>query len=152
MSQEGASPYTQFVKSFWSGIQGSVAPSCVFTPSNTVDLSVLVLLSRLTQCPFAARGGGHAAFAGASNIEGGITVSLARFDEVTLSKDKKIAAVGGGNVWGTVYEALEPHNLTAIGGRLYDVGVGGLTLGGGVSYFSNSYGWACDNVDSYDAS
>lgn len=30
------------------------------------------------------------------------------------------------------------------------VGVSGLTLGGGISYFSNKYGWACDNVDSYE--
>ena len=26
----------------------------------------------------------------------------------------------------------------------------GLTLGGGLSFFSNRYGWACDNVDSYE--
>lgn len=26
------------------------------------------------------------------------------------------------------------------------------TLTGGVSYFSNTYGWACDNVESYDVS
>ena len=30
------------------------------------------------------------------------------------------------------------------------IGVGGLTLGGGISFFSNQYGWACDNVASYE--
>jgi FAD/FMN-containing dehydrogenase len=25
-----------------------------------------------------------------------------------------------------------------------------LTTGGGISFFSNVYGWACDNVQSYD--
>jgi hypothetical protein len=28
--------------------------------------------------------------------------------------------------------------------------VAGLTLGGGISHFANAYGWACDNVDSYE--
>jgi hypothetical protein len=30
------------------------------------------------------------------------------------------------------------------------IGVGGLTLGGGISFFSNQYGWACDNVASFE--
>lgn len=30
------------------------------------------------------------------------------------------------------------------------VGVPGLVLGGGISFFSNKYGWACDNVASYE--
>lgn len=30
------------------------------------------------------------------------------------------------------------------------VGVSGLTLGGGISHFANTRGWACDNVDSYE--
>ena len=30
------------------------------------------------------------------------------------------------------------------------VGVPGLTLGGGISFFSNKLGWACDNVASYE--
>lgn len=30
-----------------------------------------------------------------------------------------------------------------------DIGTGGLTLGGGISFFSARYGWACDNVNNY---
>lgn len=30
------------------------------------------------------------------------------------------------------------------------VGVPGLVLGGGISFFSNELGWACDNVASYE--
>lgn len=33
-----------------------------------------------------------------------------------------------------------------------DIGVGGLTLGGGMSFFSGRYGWACDNVVNYEVS
>jgi hypothetical protein len=42
--------------------------------------------------------------------------------------------------------------LTVIGGRVSAIGVGGLTLGGGISFFSNRYGWACDNVNNYQVS
>lgn len=40
-------------------------------------------------------------------------------------------------------------NLSVIGGRVAAIGVGGLTLGGGISFFSSRYGWACDNVNTY---
>jgi hypothetical protein len=39
--------------------------------------------------------------------------------------------------------------LTVVGGRVADIGVGGLTLRGGVSYFSGRYGWAYDNATNY---
>ncbi|KAF4462944.1 FAD binding domain-containing [Fusarium albosuccineum] len=134
-----------------TGLQtADVNPYCIFKPSRTTQVSILVLLARLTQCPFAAKSGGHAAFAGASSVEGGITVSFANLKGVSLSKDKKIASIEPGNIWGPVFEELTKSDLTVVGGRLYNIGVGGLTTGGGISYFPNLYGWACDNVDSYE--
>lgn len=115
-------------------------------------MSAAVLVSRATQCPFAAKSGGHAPFASGSSIEGGITISFEKMKEVSLSRDKKIASIGPGNIWGPVFEELTKSDVTVVGGRLYDIGVGGLTTGGGISYFSSIYGWACDNVDSFDVS
>ncbi|KAF4974571.1 hypothetical protein FZEAL_8543 [Fusarium zealandicum] len=142
--------YDAFISSYWSTSQGDVRPYCIFKPSKPAQVSVVVLLSRLTQCPFAAKSGGHAAFAGASGSDGGITVSLSNLKGISLSKDKKIASVEPGNVWGDVYKELTKSDVSVIGGRLYNIGVGGLTTGGGISYFSNIYGWACDNVDSFE--
>lgn len=42
---------------------------------------------------------------------------------------------------------LELHANDA---QVASVGVSGLTLGGGISHFANAYGWACDNIDSYE--
>ncbi|KAK1961422.1 FAD binding domain-containing protein [Colletotrichum sublineola] len=142
--------YTAFVNSYWSANQAEVRSSCIFKPSKPEEVSVMVLLSRLTRCPFAAKSGGHAAMAGASSAEGGITVSFTNMKSVSLSADKTVASIQPGNIWGDVYEELAKSDLTVIGGRLYNIGVGGLTTGGGISYFSSMYGWACDNVDSYD--
>ncbi|KAF2111253.1 FAD binding domain-containing protein [Lophiotrema nucula] len=142
--------YDAFTNSYWSVQQASVDPYCIFKSSTPLDVSTVVLLARLTQCPFAVRSGGHAAFAGASNIQSGITISLQNLNEVVLSEDKSAAAIGPGNVWYDVYTKLEPKGLAVIGGRVAAIGVGGLTLGGGISFFSNIYGWACDNVLSYE--
>ncbi|KAK7441284.1 hypothetical protein CaCOL14_006156 [Colletotrichum acutatum] len=142
--------YTEFVSSYWSGNQAQVSPYCVFKPLKPEQVSVVVLLSRLTQCPFAAKSGGHAAMAGASSAQDGITISFQNMKGIALSADKKIASIQPGNIWGDVYRELTRSDLNVIGGRIYDIGVGGLTTGGGISYFSNLYGWACDNVESYD--
>ncbi|KAK1993448.1 FAD binding domain-containing protein [Colletotrichum falcatum] len=142
--------YTAFVGSYWSVNQAEVRPRCIFKPSEPEEVSVVVLVVRLTQCPFAARSGGHAAMAGASGAEAGITVSFANMKSISLSADKKVASVQPGNVWGEVFEELTKSDLTVVGGRVYDIGVGGFITGGGISFLSGLYGWACDNVESFD--
>lgn len=66
-----------------------------------------------------------------------------------MSSNKSLAYVGPGNTWYDVYTQLQPEGVQVIGGRVAAIGVGGLTLGGGVSFFSGEYGWACDNVYNY---
>ena len=135
---------------YWSQQQALTEPSCRFSPKNAPEVSLAVLTSRVTKCKFAVKSGGHAAFAGASNIQDGLTIDLINLDEVTLSADKTQASVGAGNVWYDVYQQLQPKGVTVIGGRVSAIGVGGLTLGGGISFFSNRHGWACDNVNAYE--
>jgi FAD/FMN-containing dehydrogenase len=108
------------------------------------------LTVQVTQCQFAVKSGGHAAFTGASNINGGLTIDLMKLNEVVVSEDKTQTAVGPGNTWFDVYTKLEVMGLSVIGGRVSGIGVGGLTLGGGISFFSGRYGWACDNVNTYE--
>jgi len=115
---ESNSAYDTFTSTYWSGQQGQVNPFCIFKPTSAVQVSTTVLISRLTQCPFAAKSGGHAAFAGASSIQGGITIALEKMDSIVVSSDKKLAAIGPGNLWLRVYETLEKVGLVVIGGRV----------------------------------
>jgi len=78
-----------------------------------------VLLSRLTQCPFAVKGGGHAAFGGASSIDGGITISMEEFKKIAVSNDKETADIGPGNRWVDVYTTLEQSGVGVVGGRVH---------------------------------
>ena len=141
-----SSAYHLLESGYWSAFQAEVEPSCIYQPLNSAGVAAAVLFSRLTQCPFAVKSGGHAAFANASNIEGGMTINLAKLNEIELSADKSVASIGPGNTWYDVYTELEDSNVTVIGGRVAAIGVGGLTLGGGISFFSGKHGWACDNV------
>ncbi|KFY43930.1 hypothetical protein V494_01751 [Pseudogymnoascus sp. VKM F-4513 (FW-928)] len=149
ISYPGSIEYQFGESQYWSVQQASNEPTCRFTPRSAIEVSLGVLTLRLSNCKFAVKSGGHAAFAGSSNIDNGIAIDLAKLNQVTVSADKKQTSVGPGNVWYDVYTKLDPMGLSVIGGRVSAIGVGGLTLGGGVSFFSNRYGWACDNVNTY---
>lgn len=82
-------------------------------------------------CPFSIRSAGHNANPGFSSIdERGVVLDVSSLDQVYLSNDRRIVSVGPGAIWGDVYERLENCNLTVAGGRVADVGVGGLIAGG----------------------
>ncbi len=69
-------------------------------------------------------------FAGASNIPNGLTIDLAKLNQIQVSQDKTLTLVGPGNHWVDVYRKLDQQQLSVIGGRVAGIGVGGLTLGG----------------------
>ncbi|KAF1914540.1 hypothetical protein BDU57DRAFT_519588 [Ampelomyces quisqualis] len=142
--------YKAFINNLWSAQQQEIAPRCVFKPRDARAVSTSILLSRLTQCPFAAKSGGHSAVPGGSNIMGGVTINFEGMTKISVSRDKKTVSFQPGHTWYDIYTALEKYNVTVVGGRVASVGVGGLTLGGGISYFSSMYGLACDNVLSYE--
>ena len=58
--------------------------------------------------------------------------------------------VGGGATWGQVVDALAPHGLAISSGDTRTVGVGGLTLSGGIGWKVRKYGLALDNLVAVD--
>lgn len=150
VSWPGSPDYGFEESRYWSQQQALTEPACRFSPVSAEEVSLAVLVLRVTQCKFAVKSGGHAAFSGASNIEGGATIDLINLNEIAVSPDRTQTSVGAGNVWYDVYTHLQPMGLTVIGGRVSAIGVGGLTLGGGISFFSSRYGWACDNVNAFE--
>jgi FAD/FMN-containing dehydrogenase len=80
----------------------------------------------------------------------GVLLSMSKLITIALNEDKTVASIGPGNRWLNVYEYLEPHGLVVVGGRVGQVGVPGLLLGGGISFYSNQHGFASDNVVKYE--
>ncbi|KAI1141849.1 FAD-binding domain-containing protein [Hypoxylon sp. FL0543] len=147
----GQESYETSQSSFWSQHQSrDVRPRCFVYPTDAEDVSVVVLLARATQCPFAVKGGGHTPFKGGSNSNGGVTIDFGHMKHVIPSVDRKSVSIGPGNTWVEVYTTLEKFNLSTVGGRAASVGVGGLILGGGISFFSGQYGCTCDNIIEYE--
>ncbi|RPA96635.1 FAD-binding domain-containing protein [Choiromyces venosus 120613-1] len=125
-------------------------PQVIFTPTSAEDVAKSVKIINYFSVPFAVRSGGHTPFPGSASISGGILVSLQNMTSLELSESKDLVSVGPGNRWINVYNFLEPYNIAVVGGRVPSIGVGGLTTGGGNSYFSTSHGMACDNVASFE--
>ncbi|GKZ55691.1 hypothetical protein AnigIFM49718_000774 [Aspergillus niger] len=157
--------------SYFAQQNSALQPSCVVFPDSADEVSnvitsILAISSGVPDfekagCQFAIRSGGHNSFGGASNIHNGVTIDLRALntiqvqeaptendeDESAQNKESQHTVfVGAGATWGEVYALLDPLGLSVAGGRAAQVGVGGLTLGDGISYFSPRYGWTCDNL------
>ncbi|KAF5616936.1 FAD binding domain protein [Fusarium sp. NRRL 25303] len=141
--------YSSEQSSFWSTIQGAVSPACFFQPKSAEEVASAVVAARGGICKFAVKSGGHYSFA-ASTINDGLVVDLARLNKVTVNQDRQTAFIGPGGRWADVYPTLQKYGLTVPGGRMFGVGVGGLSLGGGISWLSNLHGWTCDNILEYE--
>jgi FAD/FMN-containing dehydrogenase len=131
ISYPDSTAYNSSVSSYYSDQERDLYPGCIFQPTNTSEVSQFVKL--VTACEgakFAVRGGGHTLWTGAANINGGITVDMRSMKDFALSPDKKIALLGAGGIWNEIYPQLVPYNLTAMGGRVPGIGVGGFVTGG----------------------
>lgn len=125
-------------------------PACITLPSGASQVQKVVKTLAAKNVPFAIRSGGHSPNPFDANIDGnGVLISTERLNKVTFDPAAKTASLGPGARWGEVYAALDQYRVTVVGGRVLDVGVGGLILGGGLSYLTDLYGLACDNVVSY---
>lgn len=83
------------------------------------------------QATFAVRSAGHNPSPGFSSVgESGVLLDMGGLNDFELSQKHDVASLGPGLTWDEVYKQLEKNELTAVGGRVAGVGVGGLLLGG----------------------
>ncbi|KXH59262.1 FAD binding domain-containing protein [Colletotrichum salicis] len=148
----GSDGYTYETQTqYWSATEYNT-PACVFVPQNTQQVSFAVTTLTLSLTNFAVRSGGHMPVVGYNSIgSSGILLSTSNLTTLALSNDKSTVSVGAGYRWRDVYSYLAPSGLAVVGGRIGGVGVPGLLLGGGISFYSNQYGFAADNVVRYQA-
>jgi FAD/FMN-containing dehydrogenase len=125
-------------------------PTCRVTPHSASEVATAFNIIKEGGCSYVVRSGGHMTVQNSNTLSDGIVFDFSSLNTIELSEDKSSVSVGPGARWADVYTYLETYGLAVVGGRVSDVGVGGLLLGGGMSFLSNRHGWAADNVLSHE--
>ncbi|HST14711.1 MAG TPA: FAD-binding oxidoreductase [Gaiellaceae bacterium] len=120
-------------------------PAAVVRPVDADEVSHVVSLVRETGVELAVRGGGHS-YAGHSTSEGGIVLDLRELTALELDPGERVVRAAGGLTSGDVTTAAGAHGLAVGFGDTPTVGIGGLTLGGGVGYLVRKHGLTIDHL------
>jgi FAD/FMN-containing dehydrogenase len=124
----------------------SGVPALVVRPDDVDGVVAAVRYATAEGLALSVRSGGHSMLGHGTN-NGGMVLDLGRLDTVELVDSAAgIVRVGGGATWGQVASALAPHGLGLTAGDTAGVGVGGLTLGGGIGWMVRKHGLAIDNL------
>jgi FAD/FMN-containing dehydrogenase len=118
-------------------------PTVIARPLDTADVAAAVRWAAGAGLPVSIRGGGHSV-AGHSVGEAALMIDLANLRTVTVDPIGRVADVGGGSKLEDLDRATVAHGLAAPSGTYADTGVGGIVLGGGISYLIGTRGFACD--------
>jgi FAD/FMN-containing dehydrogenase len=122
------------------------SPAYVLRPTDVGDVQAGIAFAREQGLALAVRGGGHG-FAGFGTNADGVVLDLTGLDSVeVVDEERNIVRIGGGATWGQVADALGPLGLAISAGDTRSVGVGGLTLTGGIGWKVRKHGLALDNV------
>ena len=98
------------------------------------------------EIPFAVRSTGHD-FAGHSQHET-LVIDTSEMNSIEVDTVQPRIQVGAGARNGAVSIALAQHGLALGGGTHESVGMAGITLGGGLGYFTRYAGMLCDQLES----
>ncbi|OTB07932.1 hypothetical protein M426DRAFT_71397 [Hypoxylon sp. CI-4A] len=135
---------------YWSTSCSSMKPTCILFPNSADEVAAIVKVLNNNTENFAIKSGGHNPNNGWSSVAGGPLISTQRMKQVLLDQDTGIAKVGPGQRLDSISAELQGTGWTFVGGRIGNTGVGGLILGGGLSYMSAQYGWAASSVLEYE--
>lgn len=128
---------------FYGGIDSR--PSAIIRVADAGDVSRLVKLASEHGFELAIRSGGHST-AGHSTTESGIVLDLSAMKDLQIDLEEQTAWAETGLTAGEFASALGKHGLAVGFGDTGSVGLGGITLGGGVGYLVRKYGLTIDSL------
>ncbi|EFU40733.1 FAD linked oxidase domain protein [Paenibacillus vortex V453] len=120
-------------------------PRVIVFCRRTQDVINAVKWARERGVRLRVRSGRHS-YEGFSTINGGIVIDVSAMNKVKVDRKNRVAHVQTGNPLARVYRKLWDKGVALPAGTAPDVGVAGLTLGGGIGLLSRKYGLTCDNL------
>jgi len=135
--------YEQARTVFYGGIDRK--PAAIVRVIDAGDVSRLVSLAREIGFELAVRSGGHSS-AGHSVTDGGIVLDLSGMKDLQINVQEHTAWAETGLTAGEFTAAAGTHGLAIGFGDTGSVGIGGITLGGGIGYLIRKYGLTIDNL------
>jgi FAD/FMN-containing dehydrogenase len=119
-------------------------PAVIVQAADEDDVARVIALARETGLPLAVRSGGHDV-AGHSTTDG-IVLDLRRMNSLEIDADERTAWAGPGLTAVELNVATGAHGLAVGFGDAGSVGLGGITLGGGVGYLVRKHGLTIDSL------
>jgi FAD/FMN-containing dehydrogenase len=120
-------------------------PAVIVRPKNAADVAAAIRLARDSGLEFAVRSGGHSV-AGHGTTEGGILLDLCLMKQLDIDVAGRTAWAESGLTAGEYTTAAGKHGLATGFGDTPSVGIGGLTLGGGIGFLVRKYGLTIDQL------
>jgi FAD/FMN-containing dehydrogenase len=120
-------------------------PQAIVWPTSTAEVAEVVSFAAERGLELAVRGGGHSS-AGHSVCDGGIVVDLSDLKALEIDTAQRTAWAENGLTAGELTTEAARHGLAIGFGDTASVGIGGITLGGGVGYLARRDGLTIDSL------
>src|SRR5215211_3064137 len=120
-------------------------PALIVRVADAADVSHVIALARERGLELAIRSGGHSV-AGHSTTDGGIVLDLSEMKGLEIDVGRRTAWAETGLTAGEFSAAADAHGLATGFGDTGSVGIGGITLGGGVGYLVRKHGLTIDDL------
>jgi FAD/FMN-containing dehydrogenase len=120
-------------------------PQAVVRPTSAEEVAKAVSLARDSGVELAVRSGGHSR-AGYGTSDGGIVIELSELKSLEIDADAKTAWVGTGMKAGEYTNATGEQGFVTGFGDSGSVGIGGITLAGGLGFLVRKNGLTIDDL------
>ena len=135
--------YDQARAVFYGGFD--LHPAVIVRVADEVDIARVIALARETGLELAVRSGGHSVI-GQGVSDGGIVIDLADLKGIDVDAEGRTAWAQTGLTALEFTTATHAHGLGVGFGDTGSVGIGGITLGGGVGYLVRKQGLSIDSL------
>lgn len=128
---------------FYGGFD--LLPAAVVEAADASEVAAVVALAAEAGVELAVRSGGHS-LAGHGLTDGGIVLDLSSLDSLEIDASRRTSWAGAGLTAGDYTTAAGAHGLATGFGDTGSVGIGGLTLAGGIGFLVRKHGLTIDSL------